>query len=151
MSDDKVDMTTWQQVDDYLGRPFSDDFRSDYMFEQVTALMEKLTTAEFTVLRSTWPHRSPEWQTRCADTLPWVPMPRREIVSVLLEMVQSQNDDLTISAADTLREFDPAMVAAAVTPEMMHRLREVAHRHPGLSAGAIQRLLDGLSDERGSL
>lgn len=141
-------MTPWQQLDDCLSESYPDDFWSDYMFEEVTALMEKFTTAEFAVLRSTWPHRSPEWQTRCADALPWLPIPRQEIASVLLDMAMSPNDNLAISAADTLREFDPAMVAAAMTPAKVDRLLEVADRNPGLSAGAIQRFLDALPDER---
>ena len=69
---------------------------------------------------------------------------------MLLEMVQFADDDLTITAADTLREFDPAAVAAMMTPDRVNRLLEVADRNPGLSAGAIHRLLDALPGERRS-
>ena len=114
------------------------------MFEEVTALMQKLTAAEFAELRAVWPHKPCDWQTRCADVLPWASAPRQEIASVLLGMIQFPNDDLAVAAADTLREFDPAMVAAMMTPETEQRLREVAVRQPGLSANAIHRLLNGL-------
>ena len=138
---------TWQRLDDYLGKSFSDDLWSDHAFEQAIGLMQKLTPAEFASVRSTWPNRSSDWQTRCADTLPWASAPCQEIATVLLEMVQSPNDDLTISAADTLREFDPGMIAAMMAPDIEERLHDVARR-PGLSANAIQRLLDGLQEER---
>ena len=88
--------------------------------------------------------RPSEWQVRCADILPWASAPRQEIASILLEMILIGEDELVITAADTLREFDPATVAAGMTPETEHRLREVADRNPGLSAGAVHRLLNGL-------
>ena len=63
-------------------------------------------------------------------------------------MTQAPDDELAITAADTLREFDPAMVAAAMTVGMEARLLEVARRTPGLSAGAIHRFLDALPPMR---
>lgn len=63
---------------------------------------------------------------------------------MLLEMVQFPNDALAISAADTLREFDPVLITAEVTPEIEQRLHDVAAWNPGLSANAIHRLLNGL-------
>ncbi len=111
-------MTTLQQVDRCLSGPYPNDLWSDYMFEEVTALMQKLTPAEFAELRSTWPYKSTGWQTRCADILPWASAPRQEIASILLEMILIGEDELVITAADTLREFDPATVAARMTPEL---------------------------------
>ncbi len=140
----------WQQLNETLGKPFSGGAWSDHAFEQAIAMMQELTPAEFAELRSAWPCRPSEWRVRCADVLPWAPVTRREIVSVLLEMTQAADDDLAISAADTLREFDPATVAAMMTPTRVDRLLEVADRNPGLSAGAIHRLLDGLPGARRS-
>ena len=135
-------MMIWQQLDDYLGQPFSDHLWSDHAFEQAIMLIQQFTSAEFAILRSVWLHRPLEWQTRCADILPWASAPRQEIAFVLLEMAQSANDDLTIAVADTLREFDPAVVAATITPEARRRLEDVAYHHSGLSAGAVRSLLN---------
>lgn len=144
---EKEDWTTWQQIDHLLTGPHGCDLWSDYLVEVVDALMQKLTPAEFAALRDAWRNRPPDWQVRCSGTLPWTSAAsasRMQIASVLLEMTQFPNDELAITAADVLREFDPVMVAASVTPEMVQRLHEVAGRNPGLSAGAIHRFLRAL-------
>ncbi len=139
-------MTAWQQLDDSLGRlPTDSDSWSDHGVEQAISMVQGLTPAGFTALQSAWRHRPLAWQVQCAQILPWAPAPPQEIVPVLLEMARSPDEGLTFTAADTLREYDPALVAPGVTPDMGHRLRDIARRHPGPAAMILQRLLDDLA------
>lgn len=118
-------MTTFQELDTYLSQDFSDDYWSDDASLYACELVKQLTTEDWDALKSSWRNRSKHWQERCAEILDWGDA--RQAVSLLLEMIQVEDDELTLTAADSLSSIGVAELDLPVGADVLSRLQAVAH------------------------
>ncbi|HEY9633539.1 MAG TPA: hypothetical protein V6D14_09045 [Coleofasciculaceae cyanobacterium] len=96
-------MTTFQELDAYLSQDFSDDYWADDASLYARELVKQLTTEDWNALKSSWQNRSKEWQVRCAEILDWGEA--IQAVPLLRQMIQVRDDELTLTAADSLRSL----------------------------------------------
>ena len=132
-------MRPFQELDEYLSKDYSIDYWSDEGVLYAHQLIETFTSADWDDLDIAWRNRPQQWQSYCAQILPWGDKDRA--MHLLFEMVQMSDDELLISAADSLREFDATQLSPHVTPQIKERLIQAANRHPGITAKVIDQLL----------
>ncbi len=96
-------MTTFQELDAYLSQDFSDDYWSDDASLYAHELVKQLSTEDWKALKSCWQNRSKQWQIRCAEILDWGEA--LQAVPLLRQMIQVRDDELTLTAADSLRSL----------------------------------------------
>ena len=97
-------MTTFQKLDMYLSQEFSDDYWSDNAEFCACNLVKQLTCLDWNILHTSWKNRSILWQVRCAEILDWGDI--NQAIPLLLDMIASENDELTLAAADSLRSLN---------------------------------------------
>ncbi len=118
-------MTTFQELDAYLSQDFSDDYWADDASLYACDLVKQLTTDDWNALKSSWRNHSKQWQERCAEILDWGDA--RQAVPLLLEMIQVEDDELTLTAADSLSSIGVAELDLPVSAGVLSRLEAVAH------------------------
>jgi hypothetical protein len=118
-------MTTFQELDAYLSQEFSDDYWYDDAKFYACELVKQLTTEDWNALKFSWRNRSKQWQERCAEILDWGDA--RQAVPLLLEMIQVEDDELTLTAADSLRSIGVAELDLPVGADVLSRLQAVAN------------------------
>jgi hypothetical protein len=118
-------MTIFQELDAYLSQDFSDDYWADDASLYACELVKQLTTEDWNALKSSWRNRSKQWQERCAEILDWGDA--RQAVPLLLEMIQVEDDELTLTAADSLSSIGVADLDLPVGADVLSRLQAVAH------------------------
>jgi tetratricopeptide (TPR) repeat protein len=118
-------MTTFQELDTYLNQEFSDDYWYDDAKFYACELVKQLTTDDWNALKSSWRNRSKQWQERCAEILDWGDA--RQAVPILLEMIQVEDDELILTAADSLSSIGVAELDLPVGADVLSRLQAVAH------------------------
>jgi tetratricopeptide (TPR) repeat protein len=118
-------MTTFQELDVYLSQEFSDDYWYDDAKFYACELVKQLTTDDWNALKSSWRNRSKQWQERCAEILDWGDA--RQAVPLLLEMIQVEDDELTLTAADSLSSISIADLDLPISADVFSRLQAVAH------------------------
>jgi hypothetical protein len=96
-------MTTFQELDAYLSQDFSDDYWSDDASLYAHELVKQLSTEDWKALKSCWQNRSKQWQVRFAEILDWGET--RRAVSLLRQMIRVKDDELMLTAADSLRSL----------------------------------------------
>lgn len=97
-------MTAFSELDEYLGKTFSDDYWSDEGELQAHAIVRRFGERDWEELRASWQQRGESWQTRCAQILSHG-SPRQAIPTVL-QMLGSNHKESRIAALDSLREMD---------------------------------------------
>ena len=118
-------MTTFQELDAYLSQDFSDDYWADDASLYACELVKQLTTEDWDALKFSWRNRSKHWQERCAEILDWGDA--RQAVPLLLEMIQVEDNDLTLTAADSLSSIGVVELDLPVGADVLSRLQAVAH------------------------
>ena len=118
-------MTTFQELDTYLSQDFSDDYWADDASLYACELVKQLTTEDWDALKFSWRNRSKHWQERCAEILDWGDA--RQAVPLLLEMIQVEDNDLTLTAADSLSSIGVVELDLPVGADVLSRLQAVAH------------------------
>lgn len=118
-------MTTFQELDVYLSQDFSEDYWADDASLYACELVKQLTTEDWNALYASWRNRSKQWQVRCAEILDWGEA--RQAVPLLLEMIQVKDDELTLTAADSLSSIGVAELDLPVGADVLSRLQAVAN------------------------
>jgi hypothetical protein len=136
------EMAYFNELDNYLSQSFSIDSWEDDASLHAIELTQRLTPDDWDVLESSWRNKMPQWQRYCASVIPWGDVSRA--IPVLLEMVQTADDELTTIAADSLRDIHSNITPIQVNQSVKARLQEVAHNHPGITARVINDLLESL-------
>jgi hypothetical protein len=96
-------MTTFQELDAYLNQEFSDDYWYDDAKFYACELVKQLTANDWNAIKSSWQNRSKQWQVRFAEILDWGEA--RQVVPLLRQMIQVRDDELMLTAADSLRSL----------------------------------------------
>ncbi|MFE1748581.1 hypothetical protein [Coleofasciculus sp. H7-2] len=115
-------MTIFQELDAYLSQNFSDDYWADDASLYACELVKQLTTEDWDALHASWQNRSKEWQVRCAEILDWGEV--SQAVPLLLEMIREEDDELTLTAADSLRSIGVELDLPG--EDILERLQTVA-------------------------
>jgi hypothetical protein len=118
-------MTTFQELDAYLNQEFSDDYWYDDAKFYACELVKQLTTDDWNALKSSWQNRSKQWQERCAEILDWGDA--RQAVPLLMEMIQVEDDELSLTAADSLSSIGVVELDLPVSAGVLSRLQALAH------------------------
>ncbi|MBD1832149.1 hypothetical protein H6F61_05475 [Cyanobacteria bacterium FACHB-472] len=119
-------MTTFQELDVYLSQDFSEDYWADDASLYARELVKQLTTEDWNALKSSWQNRSKDWQVRCAEILDWGEA--HQTVPLLLEIIRDEDDELTLTAADSLRSIGVAELDLPVGKDVLERLQTVAQK-----------------------
>jgi hypothetical protein len=119
-------VTTFQELDEYLKQNFSDDYWSDDAKFYACDLVQKMQPADWDILLSIWQTRSQQWQIRCAEILDWADA--SQAIPLLLEMIQMPDDELTLTAADSLNSLDLAKGNWFVKQEVFDRLQAISQK-----------------------
>ncbi len=137
-------MATFQELDAYLSKEFSEDYWADDASLYACELVKQLTTDDWNALKSSWRYRSKHWQERCAEIINWADV--RYSVPLLLEMVQVDDDELTLTAADSLRSIGVGELDLSVGENVLERLQAVA-QNGKIAKRIINELLKQLNVE----
>lgn len=95
--------------DYYLGENFSIDFWSDVGFCASCALLSGFSADDWNRLANQWRARPDAWKARCAQTLDAHRSPFA--LDILLDMLEEEDDNVVVAAADTIRSTSQAPVA----------------------------------------
>ena len=118
------------------------DYWSDEAVLYAYALVQKMTPTDWETLRVSWRVRPQEWQYRCAEILSQADP--QQAIPVLLDMIQTPDAELAVTAADALRALYVGECHAPVGPKVVKRLQALAKEYPGLIAQTINDLLQCL-------
>jgi hypothetical protein len=111
----------FQQLDEYLNKEFSPDLWSDHAVIYAIDLVQKMTPADWDSLKSCWRDRRQEWQYRCAEIIS--DADSQQVIPLLLEMLQTPDDRLTITAVDSLRSIGIAEQNVYLNQDVLKRLQ----------------------------
>lgn len=131
----------FQQLDEYLNKELSADFWSDYAVISAIDLVQKMTPTDWDSLKSCWRDRPPEWQYRCAEIISDADSP--QVIPLLLEMLQTPDDELTITAADSLRSIGVAEQNVYLSQDVLKRLQMLS-QNSSLTRIVVNELLKQL-------
>jgi hypothetical protein len=112
-------MTSFEKFDQLITGHFGVDFWSDFLILEAQDAVANLVDADWLVLRDTWAKRPADWQYRCAQVLAWGPP--NHAIPILVEMIRLGDDELVITAADSLRDFEQ-LSPATLSPVLIARL-----------------------------
>ena len=106
----------------------SQDFSDGYWYDDASLyaceLVKQLTIEDWNALKSSWQNRSKQWQVRCAEILDWGEA--SQAVPLLLEMIREGDDELTLTAADSLRSIGVAELDFPIDEDVLEPLQAVA-------------------------
>jgi hypothetical protein len=116
------------QLDEYLNKEFSPDNWSDSAVIYALEMVQQLTPADWDELKSCWRERPQEWQYRCAEIIS--DGDSQQAIPLLLEMLETPDDELTLTAADSLRSIDAAKQNLYLNPDVLKRLQALSQNSP---------------------
>jgi hypothetical protein len=119
---------SFAQLDEYLNQEFSPDNWSDHAVIYAFELVQKLTPADWEELKSGWCDRPQEWQLRCAEIIS--DADSQQAIPLLLEMLETPDDELTLTAADSLRSIDAAKENLDLSLDVLKRLQTLSQNSP---------------------
>ena len=119
---------SFAQLDEYLNQEFSPDNWSDHAVIYALELLQKLTLADWEELKSCWCNRPQEWQLRCAEIIS--DADSQQAIPLLLEMLETPDDELTLTAADSLRSIDAAKENLDLSLDVLKRLQILSQNSP---------------------
>lgn len=123
----------------YLDECFSIDYWSDEGISYATTLLEEFTDSDWVTLKRIVQHKSPSWMIRCAETLGDVG--GVSSFDVLLELITVGNDEVRISALDSIHS---QLSLGLTLGESTEKIRSAIEASKA-SAGAVASLvLDSL-------
>ena len=134
-------MIIFKQLDEYLNKEFSADLWSDDAVIYAIDLVQKMIPTDWDSLKSCWRNRTKEWQSRCAEIISDADSP--QVIPLLLEMLQTPDDELTIIAADSLRSIDVAEQNVYLNQDILKRLQMLS-QNSSISRIIVNELLKQL-------
>ena len=134
-------MIIFQQLDEYLKNEFSADLWSDDAVIYAIDLIQKMTPTDWDSLKSCWRDRPQEWQYRCAEIIS--DADSQQVIPLLLEMLQTPDDELTITAVDSLRSIGVAEQNVYLNQDVLKRLQMLS-QNSSISRIIVNELLKQL-------
>jgi hypothetical protein len=128
-------VTLFEALDGVLAQESSIDYWADHGIDQAQSLISQMLPQDWASLSSQWRGRPQLWQMRLADALSAAPPDRA--VPILLEMIQSTDDELAQTALESLDTFAPRAVVEVINPEIIRKLKTLASRRSGMDAETI--------------
>ncbi|WP_396267738.1 hypothetical protein [Ideonella sp.] len=128
----------FREFDDYLNL----EFLADYWYDEGTGIASrmlcKFAQQDWMELKEQCLSRADPWKIRCAEVLELVSHPVSR--DVLVEFLASQNDDVVVAAADSLRSKDEVHL----TLDSIERLRRLSAHGSAPVKAVLSRFLSQL-------
>lgn len=122
MSDNTgVGERVFREFDDYLSSEFGPDYWSDEGISHAAHLLIAFSDRDWQALASEWRARSTGWKVRCAEAIDSHSSP--VVRSILIEMLESPEQEVVVAAADSLR-FDPGRIDG-IAELARHRIADI--------------------------
>jgi len=132
-------MEIFRELDEYIDHDYPVDYWEDDASSYAKLLISRFTPNDWALLENSWRERSTQWRHYCAQILSWG-VPERT-VPLLLQMIESPDDELVIIAADSLRNMELSLVNSQITTSAVERMRQVRDKNLGISSIIINDLL----------
>lgn len=139
-------MTMFEEFDEYLSQEYNINYWSDDAIDYAYDLIQKMTPSDWNALKSCWRDRPGQWQYYCAQVISRADS--GQAIPLLIEMIQIPDDELAVTAADSLRSLDTGELDLEVDATVVDRLKALAQAHPGLAARVVNDLLRRLQLKR---
>ncbi len=114
-------------LDDLLAGDYNTDYWADDLILHAHILVESLTDLDWQTLQHIWRSRPPVWQCQLAQVIAWKHEPDKA-VPILVPMIEHGDDELSIAAADALRDLAGQVKASILTQTVRERLKGLAGR-----------------------
>ena len=128
----------------YLDGDFSVDYWSDEGIGYATTFLEKFTDSDWASLKDIIQHKPVSWLIRCAETLDDVG--GISSFDVLLELISVENDEVKISALDSVNSRLSLGFALGESAGRIRSAIKVARSSAGIAASMV---LDSLESRLG--
>ena len=130
----------------YLGHDFSEDYWSDEAILHAFEITHGFQERDWSVLLEVWQQQPESWQRRCAEVLSDANRPGA--VRVLMQMTGEGTDEVAITAADSLRAVRAEDLALELAQSTIDRLRELAQRGNAVTGPVLKDLLRRVEEAR---
>lgn len=139
-------MAAFEELDEYLREDYNIDYWSDDAIDYAYDLIQKMTPRDWDTFKACWRTRPQQWQYYSAQILSRAHMDNA--IPLLLEMIQTPDDELAVTAADSLRSLYAGELDLEVDSSVVDRLKALAQAQPGLTARVVNELLRHLHVRR---
>lgn len=95
----------FEELDQFLGEEFSDDYWSDYALTVAIEITRRLPIPDLIKLNQVWEMRHQSWQERCAQIVTYATNVKYAL-EVLIGMIKKADQKIAILALDSLRTSD---------------------------------------------
>jgi hypothetical protein len=125
----------FEKYSEYLGGDFSVDYWSDEGIGFATAFLDKFEDSDWISLKGIVQHKPTPWMIRCAETLGDVG--GASSFDVLLELMAVENDEVKISALDSINGRLSLGFALGESPEGIRSAIKAARSSAGPVASMV--------------
>lgn len=137
----ELSINKFGELDECLSNEYSVDYWSDDVILYAGELIQNFSSVDWDNLEAIWISKTPDWQNYLAQTLAWGDSDKA--VPLLLKLLSSDNEEIVISATDSLRDIQENIHPIIIAPELETHLRQVAlQTKSALSAQTINIFLD---------
>ncbi|HMU64694.1 MAG: hypothetical protein U1E82_07205 [Nitrosomonas sp.] len=136
-------MSNFNEFSRYISKNFTIDYWEDNAITYAKQLISKFRTEDWEILESNWIKKPSHWRNYCAQVLSsGAP---KFAVRILLDMINNLDDELTISAADSLRSMDINFADLIISSSILERLKQIRNKDSKITTLIITDLLNKLS------
>ncbi|MBC7796090.1 MAG: hypothetical protein H7Z37_04365 [Pyrinomonadaceae bacterium] len=136
-----ISMNKFSELNECLSGDYSVDYWSDDVIGYASELIHNCTATDWDNLEKVWKSKNVQWQNYLAQILAWGNLDRA--VPLLLELLSVDNEEVVVSAADSLREIRVNIRPITITREIENYLSRIAlQTKSDLSAQSINIFLE---------
>ena len=138
LSDRKI--ANFVKIDECLSKEYTIDYWSDDVIISASKLLQDFTSADWDILETVWVNKPTYWQNYLAQILAWGDTGKSVIL--LLKLITIDNEEIIVSATDSLRGIQENIHPIVISPKIENHLRRiVAQTKSELSARTINAFL----------
>jgi hypothetical protein len=119
----------------YLDGNFSVDYWADEGIDHATTILEKFTDSDWVSLKEIVQHKPVDWMIRCAETLG--DFGGASSFNVLLELMAVENDEVKMSALDSINSRLSLGAAIGESAEKIRAAIKAARKSAGIVASIV--------------
>ncbi len=126
-----------------MSNDYSINYWEDNAILYAEHLISEFTQDDWALLEKNWKERTTQWRQYCAQIISWCAS--ANAIPILIQMLNSQEDDLVVIAADSLRIYDPSLVKSKIKSSSIEYLNQLRNRSSVVSSLIISDFLKSLS------
>ena len=135
-------MELFFELDKYLSNDYSINYWEDEVLSKAEELVTRFSEDDWLNIKRKWEEKPSLWIKYFAQTLS-VGIPKYSI-PILYKIIDSQNDEISIIAIDSLRCIDSNLVKSLITPRLITKLKELKVKNSGINLLIINELFKKL-------